>query len=77
MRKTLSIGMVLSSANLSFLSRSVQYFLDRGVETIRLAPLLTHDAGWGPVAEEELRSEAGKLFELSLAHDEKDRSDAV
>ena len=68
MRKNLSIGVVLSSAGLPFLSQSVQYFFDRGVETIRLAPLLTHDEGWGPAAEAELKSQAAQLFELSLVH---------
>lgn len=71
MRKKLSVGMVLSSENLSFLSRSVEHLLHRGVESIRLAPLLTHDAGWGPEAEAELRTQAGELFALCLAHYEK------
>ncbi len=71
MRKKLSVGMVLSSENLSFLCRSVEYLLNRGVESIRLAPLLTHDAGWGPEAEAELRTQAEKLFALCLSHYEK------
>jgi hypothetical protein len=60
--------MVLTSANLSFLSRSIEYLLGRGVESIRLGPLVTHDAGWGRASEAELERQMEVVFDLCLAH---------
>ncbi len=65
-RKRLSLGMILTSANLSFLGRSVEFLLSQGIESIRLAPLLTYDAGWGRAAEAELERQMGEVFDLSL-----------
>ncbi len=67
-RNRLAVGMVLTSANLSFLSRSIEYLLDRGVESIRMGPLLTHDEGWGRASEAELERQMEGVFDLCLAH---------
>ncbi len=67
-RKRLSVGMTLTSANLPFLSRSIELLLGRGMESVRLAPLLTHDEGWGPEAEAELERQMGEVFDLCLEH---------
>ncbi len=65
-RKRLSLGMTLTSANLPFLSRSVEYLLGRGIESLRLGPLLTHDEGWGREAEAELDRQMQAVFECCL-----------
>lgn len=67
-RKRLSIGMTLTSANLPFLARSIEYLLGRGLESIRLATLLTHDEGWGREVEAELERQMVKVFERCLEH---------
>ncbi len=67
-RKRLSIGMTLTSANLPFLGRSVEFLLGRGLESLRLAPLLTHDEGWGREAEAELERQMAIVFECCLEH---------
>lgn len=67
-RKRLSVGMTLTSANLSLLSRSIEHLLGRGIQSIRLAPLLTHDEGWGREAEAELERQMALVFECCLEH---------
>lgn len=67
-RRRLSIGMTLTSANLPFLARSVAFLLGRGIESVRLAPLLTHDEGWGREAEAELERQMEAVFDLCLEH---------
>jgi len=67
-RKRLSIGMTLTSANLAFLARSVEYLLGRGIESLRLGSLLTHDEGWGREAEAELERQMQAVFECCQEH---------
>ncbi len=67
-RKRLSVGMTLTSANLPFLARSGEYLLGRGIESLRLAPLLTHDEGWGREADAELERQMEAVFECCLEH---------
>lgn len=67
-RNRLSVGMTLTSVNLSFLSRSIEHLLGRGIQSIRLAPLLTHDEGWGREAEDELERQVALVFECCLEH---------
>ncbi|MEN8164269.1 MAG: radical SAM protein, partial [Acidobacteriota bacterium] len=67
-RRRLSVGMTLTSANLPFLSQSVQYLVERGIESLRLGPLLTHDAGWGREAEAQLERQMGAVFDCCLEH---------
>lgn len=66
--RRLSLGMTLTSANLIFLSRSVEFLLKRGIESLRLGPLLTHDEGWGREAEAELEPQMAMVFDLCLEH---------
>lgn len=67
-RRRLSIGVTLTSANLPFLARSVAFLLSRGIESLRLGPLLTHDEGWGPEAEAEMEHQIAMVFEGCLEH---------
>ena len=46
----------------------MEYLLERGVESLRLAPLLTHDEGWGREAEAELERQMAMVFECCLEH---------
>ncbi len=67
-RKRLSVGMTLTSENLPFLARSIEFLLGRGVESIRLGSLLTHDEGWGRESEAQLEGQMEVVFDLCLEH---------
>jgi sulfatase maturation enzyme AslB (radical SAM superfamily) len=43
-----SVAITVSSRNVGYLSDSFAYFLDRGLHTIAISPLVTHDQGWRP-----------------------------
>lgn len=67
-RDRLSVGMTLGTANLPFLGRSIKFMLERGVESIRLAPLLTDDRSWGKETEAELEGQMEVVFDLCRDH---------
>lgn len=67
-RRRFSVGMTLTSVNLPFLSQSVGYLVEHGIDSIRLAPLLTHDEGWGREADAELERQMDEVFQLSLEY---------
>jgi len=67
-RKRLAVGMVLTSANVGFLAKSIEMLLGWGIERIRLGPLLTHDEGWGRKAEAELKRQMQAVFECCQEH---------
>lgn len=60
------VGVTLTAANLPFLADSVGYFLRKGVRTVRLAPLITPDPGWGPDSAAELARQMARVYRTSL-----------
>lgn len=60
------VGMTLSGANLPVLADSVDYFIGKGVRTVRLAPLVTSDPDWGPGSTEELDRQMARVYRTSL-----------
>lgn len=60
------VGMTLTAANLPFLADSVDYFLRKGVRTVRLAPLITPDPDWGPGSAEELGRQMARVYRTSV-----------
>jgi sulfatase maturation enzyme AslB (radical SAM superfamily) len=63
-----TIVMTVTSANLRYLNRSVQYFLTRGVQSIGLNPLITSDAGWRDTTRDELERQFLLLDETCRMH---------
>jgi sulfatase maturation enzyme AslB (radical SAM superfamily) len=62
---SLTIRMTLTSQNLPFLAASIRYFLGKGVRDIEVAPLVTHDPGWGSASAQELGRQLVEVAELS------------
>jgi radical SAM protein with 4Fe4S-binding SPASM domain len=51
---------------LAYLAESFAYLLDRGVGTIAVAPLVTHDPAWRPATLEQLVDQIAEIHRLSL-----------
>lgn len=62
----LDVAITVTGANLAVLADSVQYFLGKGVRTLKIAPRVTPDPDWGDQAFVELERQMGRVFELSL-----------
>jgi len=64
--KEVEVAMTVTGANLSVLGDSVDYFLERGVRTVNIAPRVTPDPDWTERSYVELRRQLGRVFEASL-----------
>jgi len=64
--RLVEVATTLTGANLRVLADSVDYFLRKGVRTIRLAPRLTPDPDWGPGSVVELARQLGRVYRASL-----------
>jgi sulfatase maturation enzyme AslB (radical SAM superfamily) len=62
----LEVAMILTGANLAVLADSVEYFLEKGVRTVTIAPRATPDPDWSERSFVELRRQLGRVFEASL-----------
>jgi sulfatase maturation enzyme AslB (radical SAM superfamily) len=62
------VAMTVTGANLRVLAESVDCFLDRGVQTVHLAPRVTPDADWTDGDCLELARQLGRVYEASLCH---------
>jgi sulfatase maturation enzyme AslB (radical SAM superfamily) len=67
-RLNLHIGVTLHSGNLRYLARSIEYFLAKGIRSISIGPLLSHDPGWRLDDIDELNRQFERIFDLSRAH---------
>ena len=63
-----SISITLSSRNTAYLAVSFAYFLDRGVRTIAVSPLVTHDPGWRSDLFEVLVEQVAAVLQMSRKH---------
>ena len=63
-----TVAMTLSSANLDRVAASVRYFLGRGVSTIELSPVVTHDPGWDDGCYARLQAQFAAVRADCLAH---------
>lgn len=66
--RNLEVSLTLMSANLPYLSDSIVYFIEKGVEEIAISPVFTHDAGWKPEMKQVLDRHFRKIFQVSLRH---------
>jgi len=62
----LDVAITVTGANLAVLADSVEYFLAKGVRTLKIAPRVTPDPDWGDQAFVELGRQFGRVFEISL-----------
>jgi sulfatase maturation enzyme AslB (radical SAM superfamily) len=63
-----TIAMTLTPPNLDHVAESVRYFLARGVSSIQLSPLLTHDPGWDDGCFERLDEQFRQVAALCREH---------
>jgi sulfatase maturation enzyme AslB (radical SAM superfamily) len=62
----LGISMTLTAPTVPTLADSVQYFLDKGVHRIAVAPAATHQPGWRREDMGELDRQYARVFKVSL-----------
>ena len=67
-RNDLTVNVMLHSGNLRHLADSVDYFLDKGVQSIILGPLVTHDEGWHRSMIEDLDLQFARVFRSCVRH---------
>ncbi len=63
-----SVAITVSSHNVAHLAESFAYFLDRGVRTIAISPLVTHDPGWRPDLIEIAVEQIAAILQMSRLH---------
>ncbi len=63
-----TVAMTLSSANLDHLAASLRYLLERGVSSIQMSPLVTHDPGWSEASRETLDAQLGEAYAACREH---------
>ncbi len=63
-----TIAMTLSSANLDHLAASVRYLIGRGVSSVEMSPLVTHDTGWSGASRERLDAQLGEAYIACREH---------
>jgi len=68
LRRNMRVAMTLHSGNIPHVADSVDYFIDKDIARILLAPLTTHDPGWTSAHIDELRRQLDRVYERSLAH---------
>jgi uncharacterized protein len=66
-RRQIEVRITLTSVNLPFLAASVEGLIGRGVRTISIAPVFTHDSGWTPDSEGELDRQTERIQEMCAA----------
>ncbi len=62
----LEVAAILTGANLTRLAASVDYFLGKGIRTLRLAPSVVHDPDWRPNRIAELDRQFARVYRSSL-----------
>jgi sulfatase maturation enzyme AslB (radical SAM superfamily) len=60
------VAITVTAANLAVLGESVEYFLERGVRTVNVAPRVTPDPGWTGASYLELARQIGRVFTTSV-----------
>jgi sulfatase maturation enzyme AslB (radical SAM superfamily) len=68
LRERCTAAVTLSSRNLAHLADSAAYLVERGVGTIVVSALATHDPGWHPEMIEELAGQMDAICQLSIEH---------
>ncbi len=66
--RNLSVSMTLTAATLPTLADSVEYFIEKRVPQIAVAPAVTHQPGWRHEGLAELDREYARIFSVSLGH---------
>lgn len=64
--RDLAVALTLTARSLPVLAQSVDYFLEKRVRRLRLAPSVTRDPDWQPASEAELDRQLGRVFKASL-----------
>src|SRR5262249_36263700 len=67
-RDRVSVAMTVHPATVSHLADSVRYFLRRGVTTIDMQPIVTHDPSWKTESIQELDRAFAKVYRLCRRH---------
>ncbi len=67
-RDDLSINITLHSGNLRYLPDSIEYFLEKGIRSILLGPMVNHDDGWRLNMIEDLDARFSCVFQSCLVH---------
>ena len=62
----LEVAVTVTGANLAVLADSVDYFLERGVRTVNIAPCVTPDPDWTEESFVELRRQLSRVFDASM-----------
>jgi hypothetical protein len=66
--RNFSVSITLTPPTIPTLADSFQYFLDKGVPQVAVAPAATHQPAWRHDGLVELDREFARIFEASLAH---------
>ena len=69
--RRVEVSITVPPEALPFLSKSVDYFLRKGVRAIDLTPVITPDRGWRGDRVRELEEQFGFILESSLTHHER------
>ncbi len=67
-RDRLTVAITLTAATLQHLADSVAYFLGKGVESLAVSPVVTHDPYWRTENIALLEEQFARAFDLSLRH---------
>lgn len=66
--RNLTVSMTLTAPTIPVLADSVQYFIDKRVAQIAVAPATTHQPAWRHQSMGELDHQYGRIFKASLVH---------
>jgi len=71
--RRLRVAMTATSANIPTLAASIEYFLQKGIREISVAPVYTHDPGWRLESIEDLGAQFSRILHACLRHHERSR----
>jgi hypothetical protein len=69
--RLLTFRLTLDSSNVAFFGDSIRYLLRYGAQRIAVAPVVTHDPGWGPDQAAELDRQLGLVTRDCVGHFER------